>query len=123
MIPPTGGTARGQLRVDSPAPLPSGTLVQAEIAETFTLPSDQVASEEQRRQDIVLYRAPTRAIAAGCGDPGTPAPDPASAVSAALPITPSRTFDPVANSSKATCISTSWPAVNPCAARRAAARP
>jgi hypothetical protein len=99
VIPPTGGTARGQLRVDSPAPLPSGTLVQAEVTERFTLPSSQIASEEQRRQDIVLYRAPGRTIAPGAGngsgDPGTPAPEAAPAVSGTLPITPSRTFDPV----------------------------
>jgi hypothetical protein len=89
VIPPAGGTARGQLRVDAPLALPSGTLVQAEITETFTLPSNQVASEEERREDIILYRAPARAIPV----PSTTQSDRPS-VSAALPIAPSRTFDP-----------------------------
>jgi hypothetical protein len=91
VIPPTGGTARGQLRIDSPQALPSGTLVQAEITETFTLPSNQVASEEQRHADIVLYRVPGRAIDAGNGT--APPPDTAPPVSATLPIKPAQTFD------------------------------
>jgi hypothetical protein len=105
VIPPTGGTARGQLRVDSPTAVPSGTLVQAEITETFTLPSGQTASEELRREDIVLYRAPVRDVSTSSSGSGSTSggsgstsggstATSANAVSAAFPITPSRTFDP-----------------------------
>ncbi len=87
VIPPTGGTARAELRVDSPdVALPSGTLVQAEINETFALPTGQTASQEQRREDIVLYRAPARDVNGTTGS---------NSVGAGFPITPSRTFDPV----------------------------
>ena len=85
ILPPAGGTATGLLAVQSPLPLPSGTLVQANVTETFTLASGAVASDEQRRQDVILYR--------------TPAPVPTvlptgfvADVSATFPITPSRTF-------------------------------
>jgi len=51
------------LFVQSPTPLPSGTVVQAKVTEEFELASGQTASEEVRRQDILLYRAPLPADA------------------------------------------------------------
>src|SRR5262249_22645989 len=86
-LPPSGGTALGQLAVVSPVALPSGSVVQAEVTETFSLASGQAASEEKRRVDIVLYKG---------GGPATPAADAFACVSGELcaefPITPSRTF-------------------------------
>lgn len=87
ILPPAGGTATGVLAVQSPLPLPSGTLVQANATETFTLASGTVASEEQRRQDVILYRLPLPVAAAL---PAGFAPT----VAAAFPITPSRSFGP-----------------------------
>jgi hypothetical protein len=79
VLPPAGGTALGMLAVQSPTPLASGTVVQTEVTETFTLATGQVASEEKRLQDLVLFQAPK--------------PDDAAAA-ASFPITPSRTFAP-----------------------------
>src|SRR5262249_8277175 len=56
-LPPTGGTALGHLTVKNAPGVPSGTVVQAVVTETFTLVSGEVASEEQRIEDIVLYRS------------------------------------------------------------------
>ena len=73
-IPPTGGAAVGTLTVHSPdAALPSGTVVQAEVTETFTMSSGDLASEEKRMEDIVLFRD-------------------GNDISAEFPIVPSRTF-------------------------------
>lgn len=77
ILPPGGGTAKGKLAVQSPTPLPSGTVVQAEVTETFTLSTGDVASQEKRPQDIILYR---NAAPAG------------STLAAEFPIVPSRTF-------------------------------
>ncbi len=85
-VPPTGGTAGGRLFVLSPTPLPSGTVVQAKVTEEFELASGQRASEEVRREDILLFRAPLPADA-----PPTPAGE--TVLHAVLPITPSRTFE------------------------------
>jgi hypothetical protein len=90
VLPPTGGTAEGRLRVEAPVALPSGTVVQAEIGETFTLPTGQVASEELRRADVVLYRAPAVLITTAAR---TPAPTD-TPIAATFPIAPSRTFNP-----------------------------
>ncbi len=68
VVAPTGGTASGRLFVLSPTPLPSGTAVQAKVTEEFELASGQKASEEVRREDILLFRAPLPADA-----PATPA--------------------------------------------------
>ena len=57
-LPPGGGTAAGALAIRSSSPLPSGTIVQAQVTESYGLTSGAVASEEQRTQDIVLYRVP-----------------------------------------------------------------
>jgi hypothetical protein len=84
ILPPAGGTALGVLGIQSPTPLPSGTIVQTDITETFTLASGDTASEETRSQDIVLYRSPAASPALVQGF--TPA------LSAVFPITPSRTF-------------------------------
>ena len=78
VLPPTGGSATGTISIQSPTPLPSGTVVQAHVSETYTLSSGETASEEPRPQDIVLYRFPAREGAT---------------VSAEIPIVPSRTFE------------------------------
>jgi hypothetical protein len=52
VVPPAGGEATGRLFVQSPVPLPSGTVVQAKVTEEFELVSGKKASEEVRRQDI-----------------------------------------------------------------------
>ncbi|PYQ19237.1 MAG: hypothetical protein DMF81_22525, partial [Acidobacteria bacterium] len=79
-LPPTGGTARGRLVVQSPVALPSGTVVQAEMTESFRLASGETASEEKRTQDIVLFRPP-----GGVGSG-------AQALAAELPVTPGRSY-------------------------------
>ncbi|HEY6308046.1 MAG TPA: Ig-like domain-containing protein, partial [Candidatus Angelobacter sp.] len=56
-LPPSGGTALATLGVQSPTPLLSGTVIQANISETFSLASGDVVSEETRSEDIVLYNA------------------------------------------------------------------
>jgi hypothetical protein len=85
VIPPSGGKATGRLFVESPQPLPSGTVVQAKVTEEFELASGKTASEEVRRQDILLFRAPLPA-----GAPEAAAGE--TVLHAALPVTPSRTF-------------------------------
>ena len=55
-LPTTGGSAVGTLTVHSPTPLPSGTVVQAEVTESFALSAGTTASEEKRTQDLVLFR-------------------------------------------------------------------
>ncbi len=86
-LPPSGGQSKGTLALQSTAPLPSGTVVQAKVSETYTLGNGDVASLEPRVEDIVLYGRPV------------PTPPPSGAVAgtptlyAMLPITPSRTFD------------------------------
>jgi hypothetical protein len=72
-LPPTGGSAVGTLTVHSPEPLPSGTVVQAEVTETFSLATGEIASEEKRTQDLVLFRE-------------------GNDVTAEFPIVPSRSF-------------------------------
>jgi hypothetical protein len=64
-------------------PLPSGTVVQADVKEEYELSSGQTASEEPRRQDVLLFQAPSIAEAT----PGT------TTVRAEFPIAPSRTFE------------------------------
>lgn len=57
VLSPGGGTSIGTLTVTSPTPLPSGTVVQAVVTETFTLSSGDTISEDARTQDFVLYRS------------------------------------------------------------------
>ncbi|HYR26900.1 MAG TPA: Ig-like domain-containing protein, partial [Thermoanaerobaculia bacterium] len=75
-LPVTGGNASGRLTVHSTTPLPSGTIVQTEVTEVFSLATGETASEEKRTQDIVMSRAgndlaaefpivPSRSFAAG----------------------------------------------------------
>ncbi len=77
-IAPTGGTSTASLAVQSSTPLPSGTVIQSQVTETYTLTSGQLISEEPRYEDILLYQ--------------TPAPPTGSAVGASFPVTPSQTF-------------------------------
>lgn len=76
-VPPAGGTAVGELALESPVPLTSGTVIQAEITETYQLSSSEIASDEKRVEDVVLFRQPR---------------PPTAALAARVPITPSRTF-------------------------------
>jgi len=86
VVPPSGGKATGRLFVQSPVPLPSGTVVQAKVTEEFELASGKKASEEVRRQDILLFRAPLPADA-----PAAQAGE--TVLHAALPVVASRTFE------------------------------
>jgi hypothetical protein len=74
VLSPSGGTSIGTLTVTSPTPLPSGTVVQAIVTETFTLTNGDTISEDARTQDFVLYRA-------------------ASGLVATFPVVPSRSFE------------------------------
>ena len=76
-IAPSGGTAMASLVVQSATPLPSGTVIRAEVTEKYTLTSGQLISEEPRYEDILLYQAPAPSDAA---------------LAATFPVTPSRTF-------------------------------
>jgi hypothetical protein len=77
-IAPTGGTSMASLAVQSTTPLPSGTVIQSEVTEKYTLASGQLITDEPRFEDILLYQ--------------TPAPPSGSAVAATFPVTPSQTF-------------------------------
>jgi Bacterial Ig-like domain/Viral BACON domain/Bacterial Ig domain len=57
MLPPAGGTATATLGLQSPSFAPSGTIVQANVSETFSLASGDVVSEQTRSEDILLYNA------------------------------------------------------------------
>src|ERR1043166_4850979 len=57
MLPPAGGTATATLGVQSPSFTPSGTIIQANVLETFSLASGDKVSEETRSEDILLYNA------------------------------------------------------------------
>ena len=76
-IAPTGGTSMASLAVQSSATLPSGTVIQTEVTETYTLTTGQALSEEPRYEDILLYQNP--ATSSGV-------------VGASFPVTPSQTF-------------------------------
>ncbi len=110
VLPPTGGTATGLLRIDSPTPLPSGTIVQADLEETYTLSSGEEASAPKRSVDVIAFKHSTLATAWGTGDnagaitgatnsttcapstPPAPGSEPLEHLCAAFPITPSRTY-------------------------------
>src|SRR5258706_9417227 len=76
-VSPTGGTSLASLAIQSPTPLPSGTVIQANISERYTLLSGKQLSDELRTEDILLYQF------------GAPS---GAAVSATFPVTPSQTF-------------------------------
>jgi hypothetical protein len=77
-IAPTGGTSMASLAVQSSTPVPSGTVIQSQVIEKYTLASGQLISDEPRYEDILLYQSPA---------PGT-----GSAAGATFPVTPSQTF-------------------------------
>lgn len=55
ILPPSGGTSTATLGVQTTAAVPSGTVIQANIFETFSLASGDNVSEQTRSEDIVLY--------------------------------------------------------------------
>jgi len=77
ILPPSGGTATATLGVQATSYVPSGTVIQANVSEKFSLKSGDVVSEENRSEDIVLYNAiaPTGAT-----------------LGAKFPVVPSRKF-------------------------------
>jgi hypothetical protein len=77
ILPASGGTAVATLGVQSPGFVPSGTVIQANLSEKFSLKSGQAVSEENRSEDIVLY--------------GAAAPASAS-LGAQFPVSPSQKF-------------------------------
>src|ERR1044071_4786023 len=60
-LPPSGGTSTATLGVQSVTYVPSGTVIQANVSEKFSLKSGSAVSDEVRSEDIVLYSglAPT----------------------------------------------------------------
>lgn len=57
MLSPAGGTSIATLGMQSPSSAPSGTIVQANVSETFSLTTKEVVSEQTRTEDIILYNA------------------------------------------------------------------
>ena len=78
-VSPTGGTSSASLALQSSVPVPSGTVIQANVSETYALSSGKQRSSSRRVEDILLYQqgAPNGAAAA-----------------ATFPVTPSQTFQP-----------------------------
>jgi hypothetical protein len=76
-VAPTGGTSAATLAVLSPTPLPSGTVIQANVTESYSLTSGKQLSGQRRTEDILVYQvgAPSGATAA-----------------ATFPVTPSESF-------------------------------
>ncbi|MGE0454287.1 MAG: LamG-like jellyroll fold domain-containing protein [Vicinamibacteria bacterium] len=108
VISPSGGTATGSLAVAEPGVLPSGSVIQVDVTESYSLRTGDQASEEKRLQDVLLYRA-TPAVVPMAGRAGTtstgttgdtstgpgasgPATCATGTLCAILPITPSRTY-------------------------------
>jgi hypothetical protein len=56
-LPPSGGTSTATLGVQSVTYVPSGTVIQANVSEKFSLRSGSAVSDEVRSEDIVLYGA------------------------------------------------------------------
>jgi hypothetical protein len=77
VLPAGGGTSTASVNLQGPTLSPSGTVVQANVSETFSLASGDKVSEETRSEDVVLYNA----LAAT-----TPA------MVAQLPLTPSHKY-------------------------------
>ena len=78
-ISPSGGTSVAALAVQSSIPLPSGTVIQANVQENYSLTSGKQLSSAKRMEDIILYQ-----FAAPSG----------AAAEAIFPVTPSQTFAP-----------------------------
>jgi hypothetical protein len=79
-LAPAGGTSLVTLAVQSATAVPSGTVIQSEVTEKYTLTSGQLVSDEPRYEDLLLYQYP--------------APSSGSIVGATFPVTPSQTFQP-----------------------------
>jgi len=78
IMAPTGGTSTASLQVQPPGAVPSGTVIQAEVSENYTLTSGEKVSEEGRFEDVILYNAPNAANGP--------------AMAAQFPVTPSHQF-------------------------------
>src|SRR5882724_11588047 len=78
-VSPKGGTSVATLSVQSSVPLPSGTVIQANVQETYALTTGKKLSQAKRAEDIVLYQFSAPSGAAGV---------------ATFPVTPSQTFQP-----------------------------
>jgi hypothetical protein len=76
-LSPAGGTSMATLAVASSLPLPSGTVIQANVTEVYTPTAGDPISEPSRAEDLVLYGFPGAAGAA---------------LAATFPVTPSRSF-------------------------------
>ena len=85
-LPVMGGASRVRVTVTSAA-LPSGTVVQTVVSETFTLAAGGAQSTEPRLEDLVLYRADIDGLLSA--DPGS-----VTAHGAELPVVASRPFQP-----------------------------
>lgn len=79
VLPPTGGTSTATLSLQSATSLPSGTVLQSTVAETYLPKSGNTLATDPRVQDVVLYRY------------GAPQ---GAALGSAFPVTPSKTFQP-----------------------------
>jgi hypothetical protein len=78
-VSPLGGTSAATLALQSSVPLPSGTVIQASVQETYNLTTGKQFSQPKRVEDLLVYQYA--------------APSGAAAV-ASFPITPSQTFQP-----------------------------
>jgi hypothetical protein len=87
-LPASGGLVEGRALLSSPSALPSGTVLQAAISETFTLGSGAVASSDTRLEDLALFRAPLPQIQ------GATTTGAAAVLGASFAIQPSRAYDP-----------------------------
>src|SRR5258708_1323126 len=73
ILAPSGGTATATLGVLSPTFVPSGTVIQANISQKFSLTSGDVVSEESRTEALILYnRLPPSGASAGALFPVVP---------------------------------------------------
>jgi hypothetical protein len=77
-LPPAGGIARGRVVVGTSTAVPAGTVIQAQVSETYTLTDGREASEEPRRVDIVLFHEPASSE---------------TGLTADFPIQPTRTYE------------------------------
>lgn len=77
-VAPTGGTSQATLAINSPTPVPSGTVIQASVLESYTQ-AGKALSNPARTEDILLYQygAPSGSVAV-----------------ASFPVTASQTFPP-----------------------------
>lgn len=78
-VSPAGGTSVATLSVQSSVPLPSGTVIQAQVQETYSLSSGKQLSSAKRLEDILLYQYASPSGTAGV---------------ATFPVAASQTFAP-----------------------------